>query len=309
MSSVDASLWSFVSQIEPTQAQKEAASRSHNFLRSILRQGPLANRISQDYLSGSYARDTAVRPIDDVDVVFVLVPERWQSPYNIGSLQSPHSILEEFAAAIRPKYPVSAVFGQRRSVRLELYHLDIDVVPAAPVTGYPDFVWIPDRAATSWIKSSPKRHSEVATRVNAKQGARLKPLIKLMKYWNRGLPDAARFKSFAVETLLIRLFDAVALPSLEEGLLIAFDFLAGLRGQAKLSVWTATLGVSFSPFGEVVIPDCAGTGTNVAAGTDYQTQRLFLDAAVLSRDLLLGARSEVSMDRRWAVVRRALNSL
>src|SRR5205814_7160666 len=87
----------------------------------------MANRIVRSYLSGSYARDTAIYPLDDVDIIFIITPSYWSSPL---FYPPPSSVLDSFANAIRYRYPVSSVYGQRRSVRLELYHLDIDVVPA-----------------------------------------------------------------------------------------------------------------------------------------------------------------------------------
>ena len=143
---VEVALWQLVREIEPTPTQKAGAQGSHNYLRGLLNTGQMAQRITNSYLSGSYARDTAIRPIDDVDVVFEIDPTAWGGgSILLASLPPPERVLESFANAIRYRYPVSSVFGQRRSVRLSLYHLDIDVVPAVPDRQQPWLVSIPDR--------------------------------------------------------------------------------------------------------------------------------------------------------------------
>lgn len=304
MASIESRLWSLASEIEPTQAQKEDASRSHNFLRSVLRSGELASRITADYLSGSYSRDTAIRPIDDVDIIFILHPYGWGDPANPSSLLAPHLVLDAFASAIRARYPVSSVVGQRRSVRLQLYHLDIDVVPAAQDINNPDFIWIPDEKASGWIRSSPRRHSEVATNVNLSSGGRLKPLIKIIKFWNKGLPESVRFKSFAIETMAVLLFQNVALQSLEKGVLTFLDFISSFSGASRRYAWSNTYGVNLSPFGRAVIPDVAGTGTNVGVDIDFSRKTAFLRSAAEARDALLQAENLPSFDGSWNLIRR-----
>src|SRR6266571_2772403 len=148
MAVCEVELWDLVRRIEPTQTQKDGAVRSHNYLREMLNTGQMAARIEKSYLSGSYARDTAIHPLDDVDVIFVIDASYWSRASNIflGSslYPTPTSVLDSFATAIRYRYPISSVFGQRRSVRLQLYHLDIDVVPAIEDSAKPQFIRIPD---------------------------------------------------------------------------------------------------------------------------------------------------------------------
>ena len=79
---VEAALWQLAREIEPTPTQKAGAQGSHNYLRGLLNTGQMAQRITNSYLSGSYARDTAIRPIDDVDVVFEIDPTAW----GVGSI-------------------------------------------------------------------------------------------------------------------------------------------------------------------------------------------------------------------------------
>ena len=90
-------------------------------------------------------------------------------------------------------------------------------------------------------------------------GGRFKPEVKLLKYWNHQLPETARLKSFAIETLAATLFRNVNLPSLQEGLRLFFDFLAGRKNEAVLYQWDKNYGIHMSLWSHE-LPDLAGTG-------------------------------------------------
>jgi hypothetical protein len=309
MASVEQQLWSLVSEIEPTPTQKAGAVRSQNHLRDVLNTGQMANRIKASYLSGSYARDTAIYPLDDVDIIFVIDPNYWVSGLALlFEKPRPEAVLQTFASAIRYRYPVSSTYGQRRSVRLELYHLDIDCVPAIEESAGSDFVWIPDRSADDWIKSSPKRHSAQATAVNQLNGGKLKPLVKLLKYWNGNLPSTANVRSFMIETMALTLFKSRPCASLEQGLLMFFDFVASFAGQASAFTWSSHYGMSAGILGGMLVPDLAGTGTNVAAKLESTRRDKLLEHAVRSRDRMLEAQRALSQETAVNRVARALRS-
>jgi len=174
------------SDIQPSPARRARAIGSHNHVRNQLCTGHFSTRIRDAYLSGSYSRDTAIDPLDDVDIVFIIDPEKWPSSLLDRLFQSkpePDTVLNSFATALRRRYERSSVRTQRRSVRLELVHLNLDIVPAIQ-DGPTDLIWIPDREEGDWIKSGPKRHMADGEEVNRRNGGRFKPLVKLLKYWN-----------------------------------------------------------------------------------------------------------------------------
>lgn len=300
----EATLRHLASQVEPSAAQKAAASRSQNHLRSKLNSGQFQNRILDAYLTGSYARDTALAPIDDVDIVVIVDPEGWSRSF-WNALPEPEPLLESFASAVRYRYPNSSVCIQRRSVCLTLNHLNIDVVPAVAVSGERHRIKIPDIDSGEWITSAPKRHTEVATEINQQHGGRFKPQVKLLKYWNYAIPKTARLKSFAIETLAATLFRHVNLPSLQEGLRLFFDFLADRKGESALYTWNESYGIHMSAWSHE-LPDLAGTGTNLLVKLDGNRRDKFLEQAVRSRDLLIAA--EKARDAESAVrhIRAAL---
>ena len=307
MASCETELWNLVREIEPSQTQKDGAIRSHNYLRDILCTGQMASRIVDHYLSGSYSRDTAIKPLDDVDIIFIIDPTKWSS--GLAGLLSMHpepsAVLSTFANALRYRYPVSSVYGQRRSIRLELYHLDIDVVPAINAERYGDFILIPDKDSGNWIKSSPKRHSDKAIAINKKQNGKFKPLVKLLKHWNGNLPSTASLKSFTIETIAVRVFDTINYQSLEEGLLKYFDFTTYLAGEKTVVPWKHACGISFSWF-ECNVPDAAGTGSNTAAGVDEERKKRFIENAVRSRNKMVEARDAYSAETACRRIAEAL---
>lgn len=281
--------------VEPTPAQKSGAVRSQNYLRELLKTGQFGDRIVDTYLTGSYARDTAIAPLDDVDVVVVVDPAGWRSGF-LFEKPAPEKILQSFASAIRYRYPLSSLRVQRRSICLSLNHLDIDVVPAISVAGQPGRIEIPDGDAGEWIVSAPKIHTAIATEINQRQGGLFKPLVKLLKSWNSELPQTVKLKSFAIETIAGTVFGRIALPSLQDGLRLFFDFTAGLDNQAMLYRWSGTYGIHVSWWTNE-LPDLAGTGGNLFARTDNERLKKFLDRARQSRDslIMLGkARTRIS---------------
>src|SRR6266849_1378273 len=108
------------SDIQPSPARRARAIGSHNHVRNQLCTGHFSTRIRDAYLSGSYSRDTAIDPLDDVDIVFIFDPEKWPSSLLDRFFQSkpePDTVLSSFATALRRRYERSSVRTQRRSVR------------------------------------------------------------------------------------------------------------------------------------------------------------------------------------------------
>lgn len=283
-------LRSIAAGVEPTRAQKERAAASHNNLRRLLQSGQFGDRVLDSYLSGSYSRDTAIVPIDDVDVVVIIDPAGWPSAgFLFETRPSPEAILKSFARAIRYRYPDSSIYGQRRSVRLSMYERDIDVVPA--IDGSNDVIWIPDGHTDDWIKSAPRIHAEVGSEINSRCHGNFKPVVKILKYWNSQLPSTGQLKSFAVESIAMAMFGDTSMPSLYEGLVKFFDFVSQFQGfftPRTAYRWNSTFGVSLNDF-TPSIPDASGVSDSVCKGLSSDVAGKFVGHATRSRDLMLDA--------------------
>lgn len=294
--------------IEPTRAQKDGASRSQTFLRNILDSGNMSRVIVDDYLSGSYPRETAIRPLEDVDIIFVVDPGHWpRDEFTLlaSDYPDPEAVLKTFINAIRRRYDGSPLRLQSKSVRLQLYHLNIDVVPAIDRGRGDHTIMIPDRRSGKWILTAPRRHTELATDINRLRDGLFKPLVKLLKFWNSGLPSTADFRSFAVETIACRLFQKRSFQSLEQGLLLFFDFVASFANQGEVIQWSDTCGVELGWL-ECQVPDLANTGSNVVVKVDNTRKGNFIKHAIVSRNRMLAATKTRSDRAAWTQVSAAL---
>lgn len=289
-------------EIEPSAARMARAVGSHNYLRAQLGTGPFARRIRHSYLSGSYSRDTAIDPIDDVDVVFLIDPQGWSTGFLdriFGGKPGPDTVLKSFATALRRRYERSLVRTQRRSVGLELSHLRLDVVPAIPDSD-PHLIWIPDREKSTWIKSAPLLHKADGEEVNQRRRGLYKPLVKVLKFWNSNLPTTARLKSFTIETMAARIFRSHPFLNLEDGLLHFLDFVMWRSGFQSQNRWSNPCGISITHQG-LEVPDIAGTGTNVAARVTSECAKRFMDYTRIAYDRIvaaLQAKTRYSMEAR-----------
>src|SRR5689334_3706049 len=117
---VERNLVELASLVAATPAQREAAAASRNYLLEQLNTGNMERRLVDDFMIGSYARHTALAPLDDIDLVFVIDPTYWQAGYwsVLGQRPSPDKVLESFATALRRRYKQTSVRLQRRSVGL-----------------------------------------------------------------------------------------------------------------------------------------------------------------------------------------------
>jgi len=291
-------------EVEPTAAKKLAASKSHNNLRALLMEGTFGGRIVNSYLSGSYSRGTAIHPIDDVDIVFLIDPSGWPEGDTIFSdLPNPSDVLRSFANALRRRYVRTSVFSQRRSVRLALDRLDIDVVPGIAQDG--NLIQIPDVRAGEWILSGPAVHREVGADINTRTRGVFKPTVKLIKYWNSQLPSTARFKSFTVECMAMALFARHRVNGIFDSVVSYYDFMASLAGESTVADWRSAYGINLGFFGPTV-PDPSGATPNVARGLESETIARFLDHAIRTRNCLVKAAESHRSSAAERLIHKAL---
>jgi hypothetical protein len=178
----------FKSALEITQSEQDAAKSSQAMLRDRLG-GRLA--ILDDFLSGSYKRDTKIRPLSDIDLFLVLDP----GCFTLG----PARVLGLVASHLRASYPTSRLRVQNRSVNLALIRFGFDVVPAFHRRG--GGFLIPSMKSNSWVSTDPKAHEIAVSNANLACGGKLKPLIKMVKCWNRTRKD--RLQSFHLEVMAL----------------------------------------------------------------------------------------------------------
>lgn len=190
-----------LSDIEPAPTTVAKCSSAHNTLREGLRNHEEFGEVHVDtFLSGSYKRDTAIRPTivggvtqrPDVDIIVETSHTEDDEPSDVLDLL--HKALSDAG------YQNLKV--NRRSVAITLAGVDMDAVP---VIADGDAFLIPDVQLKEWLPTNPPAHTQWTIDTNAKADKRFKPLVKLFKWWRREhLADLKRPKGFILECLVAK---------------------------------------------------------------------------------------------------------
>jgi len=183
--------------LEITKTEEAQASRRHRGIRTVISDN---FDIDDTFLTGSYARHTKTKPLKDVDIFCVLSPSRQQ--LNLYRKTSPSIVLGAFCEKLRAGYKDYDITIGRRAVTIDFGKgedvMSFDVVPAFPRSG--GGYEIPDRELDCWISTDPKIHAEEATAKNQAFNNRWKPLVKMIKGWNRHAGNPIR-PSFLIEVV------------------------------------------------------------------------------------------------------------
>lgn len=196
----NARFFDLLKDIEPSSTTTANASGGHTGIRNHLRtQAKFKDRYVTSFLSGSYARDTSIRPRTsatgqerpDVDIIVVT---------NYTTDDHPDTVLKEVCRALEDGgkgYEVERI--NKRSVRVENWQADMDIVPVIRTwNGYQ----IADRDSGTWKFTNPPVHTSWSSEQNERFSKRFKPLVKLFKWWRRINPSGRRPKGFILEVLV-----------------------------------------------------------------------------------------------------------
>ncbi|MER2194323.1 CBASS oligonucleotide cyclase [Methylobacterium brachiatum] len=178
-------------------------------------------------LSGSLAKGTALRSLNDIDVACY-----------ISGADAPHDVqalLEFLAARLRkafPNFSPEQVTPQTYSVTVSFRGsgLDVDVVPIL-YDGDPDWYGnLVGQDDGSFLRTSIPRHLEFAKTRMRRQEKHFAQVVRLVKFWSRRMKqerDGFRFKSFMIEMVLAKLCDdGLDLSDYPEALQHVFTYIA-----------------------------------------------------------------------------------
>lgn len=191
----------FLKDIEPSRTTKKRAQNAHTRLRDFIRSHETFKQHHEGtFLSGSYKRDTAIRPQTqggdeerpDVDIIVITNHSLDDAPGDVVSL---------LYDTLSDKY--DKLREQTRSVGVFTSTADMDVVPIIAPDGMDGTLYIPDRRLQKWLETNPPAHTTWTTEMNAASEGRFKPLVKLAKWWRRANPTIAeRPKGFMIECIV-----------------------------------------------------------------------------------------------------------
>jgi hypothetical protein len=198
MGYVDDAFANLRKQLEITEAENKLAQRRHAEIRDHV-----ASEwdLEDDFLTGSYRRQTKTKKLQDVDIFVVIDRDGAQ-----GHLrdQNPNAVLRELKKILERKY--DNVLIDRFACVIDVGTnqeeiVSFDVVPAfkRQAGGYE----IPD-TRSGWISTNPKTHHELTTHKNKDCEEQFVPFVKMIKGINRELWDPID-PSFLVEVMALEL--------------------------------------------------------------------------------------------------------
>lgn len=240
--------------------ETQKARRSRDFLKDQI--SLLAKtrddfpKTTGDYQAfGSFARNTKVRPLDDIDIMVILngsntTAYRSSSSVYTYRLQADRSsylwpfiddygyvnstrILNRFKEGLSSiiNYRSADINKRMQAVVLNLtsYAWSFDIVPAVPIGqhGTTDYYLIPDGKG-NWIRTDPRRDQTHITSANQDHNSNLIPLIRLLKYWNMKHYSSPKIGSYYLETMIINGFKwSTPISSIKDAIPDAFRRLGG----------------------------------------------------------------------------------
>jgi len=203
--------------LSPTKEQRARVSTRYEELKGFLK--------GSCFMSGSYARFTAVRPPKDLDVIWVCFDER--------ITREPRPILDALTENLIEAYRLNSNERVKFEVQdhsITIIFLDdpddfsIDVVPAAETSRKNEFgdpiYCVPEiqklshiqrrafHGTAQWIYSDPKGYIVEAQKLEDQTDGRFRRSAKVVKAWRqkhkKELGDDFKLKSFHVEQLVVR---------------------------------------------------------------------------------------------------------
>lgn len=180
------------------------SEESKNINRSILNicrnlKRYFLGNISRVELFGSFTRKTILpRQFDlksDIDILILFNQEIYQR-----MAETYRTNLLLFADKYYQKSSIKKDFP---TVVVELNHIKFDLVPAKAERFYgPPTISIPD-SLNKWQETNPNGFNQKLSTVNQRHSSKVKPLIRLLKYWNasHGYP----YNSFALEQEIVEM--------------------------------------------------------------------------------------------------------
>lgn len=244
---------SFLKDINPSKSTIQEASRLHTNLRNYLKAVEDYSDIYTDsYLSGSYAKQTFIRPKLDSDGCDIdIVVET-----NHTSDDLPSCVLSKLLRTLQKRKCYQNSRVQSHSVGIDMANFHIDIVPL--IKNQEGLMYIGSSRDETWSQTDPRKHISWSTQVNQEFEGNYKPLVKILKWWRReNCPDSIRFpKGITLEKMIADNLPDLGLP-IEEQIMQTMANLA--------TAYAEEIEACSTPF----IDDPALSGNDLAAKYQY----------------------------------------
>jgi hypothetical protein len=198
------------SNLEITDLQEETVSTRQTNVRKVLDAGLT---VHDTFLTGSYKRSTMIAPLKGADVdIFAVVDTKY---YEQGGQAA---LLDKVKGVLKKTYKTPDISRNGQAVTIVFDDFRVDVVPSFYRQG--GGYLIPDSQRGQWISTDPKKHVEIWTAANKAHDGDLVPLMKVIKGWNT---TRDLFRSFHLETIVLKVLDNVRITDYPSGARYVFD--------------------------------------------------------------------------------------
>jgi predicted nucleotidyltransferase len=193
--SVNSHLTQLASNLVLSENEKSGITTSINTLSSRLN-SHFAGNISNQFQFGSSIRGTMLprKADNNSDIDYMVV-------FNTSiNEMTPQTYLNHLRRFAETKYSTSEIFPSHPTIVLSLNHIKFELVPAIK-THYGYQIPSPTTAWSKWMDTNPTGTNQSIQDKNKAENFHIKPLIRLIKYWNaiQGYP----FTSFSIEQLIV----------------------------------------------------------------------------------------------------------
>lgn len=207
-----------ISNISVSDRQEEKIKSSLSNIEGYLKNKENDLNVSRTFTTGSYERDTIIRPLNDIDLFAVLKKDNWKDEY--GNLPKPQSVLTKIKNYLNSLNDYKDKVKQDRPcVTIVLSDKDFDILPSFEVVngGYS----IPNEDLETWTYSYPELLATNLDSTHRLRKYKVKPVIKVLKYWNR---EHNKFiPSYHIEETAINIYLVNDFINYEEGIRLWFN--------------------------------------------------------------------------------------
>lgn len=206
MDTIDKQFEKFYENIKLTPKQREDAKTKYNGVCQKLHDHYYPNTTysgNTKLLIGSYGKHTSIRPARDIDVIFIMPPEKF-AQYDDNTSNKQSQLLQDVKKILEEKYPNTPISAFGKIVKLEFADTKHDVELVPGWENDDGTFTIPDSEdGGSWhIQDYRSEISEIIDS-DAATG-RTKFLIRSIKKWDDNC--SAPIRTFEIERMVLRFF-------------------------------------------------------------------------------------------------------
>lgn len=214
MNPIEKQFEKFYENIQLTSAQKADAKAKYNGVCQKLHDYYYPDSTysgSTKLLIGSYGKHTSIRPARDIDVIFILPPEKFEQ-YDDNTSNKQSQLLQDVKKILEDKYPNTPISAFGKIVKLEFADTKHDVELAPGWENEDGTFTIPDSEnGGSWHRQDYRKEIAEIADSDAATG-KTKFLIRSIKKWSENC--TAALKSYQIERVVLSFFSSTGLEDI-----------------------------------------------------------------------------------------------